>query len=155
MSAIDSKASKVPRTARASARSPLCAPTYVGAPARLLEEAFGRREPADPLPSDHLGGRLHDRRPSSSPASWDSLGALLQGQAEGALRGRASVLITINWGTYIWAVNSGHVTESSLGYYVNPLVSVALGALFLRERMDSWTSGRSASRPREWPSRRS
>jgi chloramphenicol-sensitive protein RarD len=52
----------------------------------------------------------------------------------------ASVLITINWGTYIWAVNSDHVTESSLGYYINPLVSVALGAIFFRERMDKWTS---------------
>jgi chloramphenicol-sensitive protein RarD len=51
----------------------------------------------------------------------------------------ASALITINWGTYIWAVNSGHVTESSLGYYINPLVSVALGAIFFRERMDKWT----------------
>jgi len=52
----------------------------------------------------------------------------------------ASLLITINWGTYIWAVNSSHVTESSLGYYINPLVSVALGAIFFRERMDRWTS---------------
>jgi len=52
----------------------------------------------------------------------------------------ASALITINWGTYIWAVNSGHVTESSLGYYINPLVSVALGAIFFRERLDKWTA---------------
>lgn len=52
----------------------------------------------------------------------------------------ASLLITVNWGTYIWAVNSGHVTESSLGYYINPLVSVALGAIFFRERLDRWTS---------------
>jgi chloramphenicol-sensitive protein RarD len=52
----------------------------------------------------------------------------------------ASVLITINWGTYIWAVNSDHVTESSLGYYINPLVSVALGAIFFKERLDKWTS---------------
>jgi chloramphenicol-sensitive protein RarD len=51
----------------------------------------------------------------------------------------ASALITVNWGTYIWAVNSDHVTESSLGYYINPLVSVALGAIFFRERMDKWT----------------
>ena len=37
-------------------------------------------------------------------------------------------------------MNSNHVTESSLGYYINPLVSVALGAIFFRERMDKWTS---------------
>lgn len=48
----------------------------------------------------------------------------------------ASLLVTLNWGTYIWAVNSGHVVESSLGYYINPLVSVALGAIFFRERLD-------------------
>jgi chloramphenicol-sensitive protein RarD len=51
----------------------------------------------------------------------------------------ASVLITANWGIYIWAVNSGHVTESSLGYYINPLVSVALGAIFFRDRLDRFT----------------
>ncbi len=52
----------------------------------------------------------------------------------------ASVLITINWGIYIWSVNSSHVMDSALGYYINPLVSVGLGAIFLRERMDRWTS---------------
>jgi rarD protein len=51
----------------------------------------------------------------------------------------SAILITANWGIYIWAVNSGHVTESSLGYYINPLVSVALGAIFFRDRMDKWT----------------
>ena len=51
----------------------------------------------------------------------------------------ASLLVTLNWGTYIWAVNSGHVVESSLGYYINPLVSVALGAIFFRERLDKPT----------------
>lgn len=51
----------------------------------------------------------------------------------------AATLITVNWGIYIWAVNEGHVAESSLGYYINPLLSVALGAVFLRERLDAWT----------------
>lgn len=51
----------------------------------------------------------------------------------------SSLLVTLNWGTYIWAVNSGHVVESSLGYYINPLVSVALGAVFFRERLDKPT----------------
>jgi chloramphenicol-sensitive protein RarD len=51
----------------------------------------------------------------------------------------ASVLITANWGIYIWAVNSGHVTESSLGYYINPLVSVALGAIFFKDKLDRFT----------------
>jgi chloramphenicol-sensitive protein RarD len=47
----------------------------------------------------------------------------------------ASVLITVNWGTYIWGVNNHHVVESSLGYFVNPLVSVLLGVLVLGERL--------------------
>lgn len=51
----------------------------------------------------------------------------------------ASALISLNWGTYIWAVNMNHVSESSLGYYINPLVSVALGALFFHETMDGRT----------------
>lgn len=45
----------------------------------------------------------------------------------------AASLIAINWLTYIWAVNSGHVVEASLGYYLNPLVNVALGVLIFRE----------------------
>ena len=47
----------------------------------------------------------------------------------------AAVLITVNWGTYIYAVNTQHVVESALGYFINPLVSVALGMIFLKERL--------------------
>lgn len=47
-------------------------------------------------------------------------------------------LLGVNWFTYIWAVNSGHVVDSSLGYFINPLVSVLLGVLFLRERLRPW-----------------
>ena len=47
----------------------------------------------------------------------------------------AAVLITVNWGTYIYAVNSKHVVESALGYFITPLVSVALGMIFLKERL--------------------
>jgi chloramphenicol-sensitive protein RarD len=47
----------------------------------------------------------------------------------------ASVLISVNWGTYIWSVNNGHVVEASLGYFINPLVSVLMGVLILGERM--------------------
>lgn len=44
-------------------------------------------------------------------------------------------LIGSNWAVYIWAVNSGHIIETSLGYFICPLVSVFLGVLFLRERL--------------------
>ena len=44
--------------------------------------------------------------------------------------------ITINWGTFIWAVNNNHVLQSSLGYYINPLVSIVLAMIFLKERFN-------------------
>lgn len=54
---------------------------------------------------------------------------------QGCLLGLAAVLIGGNWLTYIWAVNSNHVVEASLGYFVNPLVSIALGMVVLGERL--------------------
>jgi chloramphenicol-sensitive protein RarD len=47
----------------------------------------------------------------------------------------AAVFISVNWLTYIWAVNSGHVVDAALGYYVNPLFTVALGVVVLHERL--------------------
>ncbi len=47
-----------------------------------------------------------------------------------------TLLISLNWWLYIWAVQQGRVMEASLGYYINPLVSVMLGVLFLRERLN-------------------
>ncbi len=52
----------------------------------------------------------------------------------------SSLFIAFNWGLYIWAVNAGHVVETSLGYFINPLVNVVFGVLFLRERLN----------PRQW-----
>jgi chloramphenicol-sensitive protein RarD len=48
----------------------------------------------------------------------------------------ASGLLAVNWLTYIWAVNAGRIVETSLGYFINPIVNVSLGVLFLRERLD-------------------
>ncbi|GAB3940691.1 EamA family transporter RarD [Corynebacterium tapiri] len=47
----------------------------------------------------------------------------------------AGVLVSGNWGIYVLAVNTGHVAEAALGYFINPLVSIALGMLFLGERL--------------------
>jgi chloramphenicol-sensitive protein RarD len=47
----------------------------------------------------------------------------------------ATVLIAINWLVYVWAVNADHVVEAALGYYVNPLLTVGLGVVVLRERL--------------------
>jgi chloramphenicol-sensitive protein RarD len=52
----------------------------------------------------------------------------------------AALLLTINWGVYVWAVTNGHIVEASLGYFINPLVSVALGVVVLGERL----------RPTQW-----
>jgi chloramphenicol-sensitive protein RarD len=50
----------------------------------------------------------------------------------------ASVFIALNWGTYIWAVTHGHVVDAALGYFINPLVTVALGVVIFRERLNRW-----------------
>ncbi len=50
----------------------------------------------------------------------------------------AGIVICFNWGTYIWGVNNGHVVDTSLGYYINPLVTVMLGVVVLKERLRRW-----------------
>ncbi|AIT61439.1 EamA family transporter RarD [Corynebacterium doosanense] len=50
----------------------------------------------------------------------------------------AGLLISVNWGIYVLAVNSGHVADAALGYFINPLLSIALGMLFLGERLRRW-----------------
>jgi chloramphenicol-sensitive protein RarD len=69
-------------------------------------------------------GRLGDLRRLSA-RSWLQLLA-------------ASAFIALNWGTYIWAVTHGHVVDAALGYFVNPLVTVALGVVIFRERLNRW-----------------
>lgn len=50
----------------------------------------------------------------------------------------SAVILALNWLTYIWAINSGYIVEASLGYFINPLISVVLGVLFLKERLRLW-----------------
>ncbi len=64
---------------------------------------------------------------------WPEIRAL-SGRTWGLIAA-AAALISVNWGVYIYAVNNGHVIEASLGYFINPLVSVALGVLALGERL--------------------
>jgi chloramphenicol-sensitive protein RarD len=49
--------------------------------------------------------------------------------------GLAAAVVSVNWGLYIWAVNHGHVLETSLGYYINPILSILVGVVVLGERM--------------------
>ena len=48
------------------------------------------------------------------------------------------VLLFVNWLVYVWAVNAGFIVDASLGYFINPLVNVVLGVIFLRERLRLW-----------------
>ncbi|MBN2104714.1 EamA family transporter RarD [bacterium] len=49
-----------------------------------------------------------------------------------------AAILAVNWGTYIWAVNHEHIVESSLGYFINPLMNVLLGVFILKEKMRRW-----------------
>lgn len=51
----------------------------------------------------------------------------------------ASLIISLNWGVYIWAVNNDHLLQASLGYYINPLISVLFGLLFFKEKLSAAT----------------
>ncbi len=66
---------------------------------------------------------------------WAWVGELLRQPRRLALIAVAATVITVNWGVYIWAVNSGHVVEASLGYFINPLVTIGMGVLLLKERL--------------------
>lgn len=61
--------------------------------------------------------------------------ALWQNKKRGAILLLAAFTISLNWLTYIWAVNHGHVIDTSIGYYINPLMSVLFGIVFFRERI--------------------
>ncbi|MFF7202091.1 EamA family transporter RarD [Streptomyces sp. NPDC008141] len=71
---------------------------------------------------------------------WEWVRELIRSPRKLGLITVAAAVITVNWGVYIWAVNSGHVVEASLGYFINPLVTIAMGVLLLKERL----------RPAQW-----
>jgi chloramphenicol-sensitive protein RarD len=71
---------------------------------------------------------------------WGWIAELRRSPRRLALLGGAATVITVNWGTYIWAVNAGHVIETSLGYFLNPLVTIVFGVVILHERL----------RPTQW-----
>ena len=71
---------------------------------------------------------------------WGWVRPLLRQPRRLALVALAAAVVSVNWGVYIWGVNSGHVVETSLGYFINPLVTIAFGVLVLHERL----------RPTQW-----
>ena len=68
--------------------------------------------------------------------------AVLANRRQRSLLVAAAVVVTVNWGTYIYGVNSGHVVETSLGYFINPLFTILLGVFVLGERLRpmQWTA---------------
>lgn len=74
---------------------------------------------------------LVSRRTAALPAMWRNR------RVRFVMIG-AGLTIGMNWYTYIWGVNNGHVVETSLGYYINPLVTVLMGVVILGERLRRW-----------------
>ncbi|MFJ8044534.1 EamA family transporter RarD [Kitasatospora sp. NPDC096147] len=66
---------------------------------------------------------------------WSWIRPLLRQPRRLALSVLAALVVSVNWGVYIWGVNSGHVVETSLGYFINPLVTIGFGVLLLGERL--------------------
>ncbi|MEV1044525.1 EamA family transporter RarD [Streptomyces sp. NPDC049916] len=73
---------------------------------------------------------------------WAWVGELVRDRRKLGLISIAAATITLNWGLYIWSVNNGQVVEASLGYFINPLVTIAMGVLLLGERLRpvQWTA---------------
>jgi chloramphenicol-sensitive protein RarD len=69
---------------------------------------------------------------------WDDLKSAFFLSRKRWLIFSGAILVSANWGVFIWAVNAGHVVDTSMGYYINPLLSVFLGMLVLRERLNFW-----------------
>lgn len=66
---------------------------------------------------------------------WARMGPVLRAPRSVGMLALAAAFLALNWGVYVWAVESGQVVEASLGYFINPLVSVGLGVVLLRERL--------------------
>lgn len=67
---------------------------------------------------------------------WSQLTALIRQPRVVARLVLASILVSVNWAIYIWAVNSGNIVQSAMGYFINPLINVFFGFLFFQERLN-------------------
>jgi chloramphenicol-sensitive protein RarD len=66
---------------------------------------------------------------------WGAVWALVRQPRRLSMLALGAVFVSVNWGTYIWGVNHDRVVETSLGYFINPLFTVLLGVIVLRERL--------------------
>ena len=73
---------------------------------------------------------------------WGWIRPLLRQPRRLAMVGVCAVTISLNWGFYIWSVNNGRVVEASLGYFINPLITIVFGVVLLKERLRpvQWTA---------------
>ncbi len=67
--------------------------------------------------------------------TWHRLREVVADRRRLLLLAAGALVISLNWGIYVYAVNAGEVVQASLGYYINPLVTVLLGVVVLRERL--------------------
>lgn len=70
----------------------------------------------------------------------EDIGNLWKNKRQSLLIFIASIIISINWGVYIWAVNNDLLLQASLGYYINPLISMLFGLLFFKEKISKATT---------------
>ncbi|MBB6676778.1 EamA family transporter RarD [Cohnella lubricantis] len=68
---------------------------------------------------------------------WKQLKQVVSGKRNLIAVGLSSLFISANWLVFIWAVNNDHVVETSLGYYMNPLISILMAVIFLKERLSA------------------
>jgi chloramphenicol-sensitive protein RarD len=69
---------------------------------------------------------------------FGAIGAALRNRRIFLISLAAALLLGVNWLVYVWAVDAGYIVECSLGYFINPLLNVFLGVVFLRERLRAW-----------------
>jgi chloramphenicol-sensitive protein RarD len=74
----------------------------------------------------------------SSRAEWKDIWPAVCNRRNLLLLSSGALLIAVNWLTFIFAISTGHLLQASLGYFINPIFSIALGMLFLRERLQGW-----------------
>jgi chloramphenicol-sensitive protein RarD len=91
-------------------------------------------------PAEVIAHRIIWSIPIAGAVLWATgrsanLAAALRNPRMLAMSAITATLITINWGIYVWAIGAGHALDTALGYYINPLFSVFLGAVLLGERL--------------------
>ena len=69
---------------------------------------------------------------------WGKIQPIIADRKQVRLIVLAAIMIALNWGLFIWAVQSNHLLDSSLGYYINPLIAVLLGVVIFKEKLNSW-----------------